>query len=102
MNSKTDEGYAGVRQTTEGRVFTVTGGDWYDVVGNSADPIRDERIVVNLGPVHPSSHGVCRMVVELDGETVTDMRVVVGYLHTGIEKSLEFRNWIQGTTFVTR
>jgi NADH-quinone oxidoreductase subunit D len=96
------EEHAGVRETTEGRVFTLTGGDWYDVLGNPDDPIRDERIVVNLGPVHPSSHGVCRMVLELDGETVTEMRVVVGYLHTGIEKNLEFRNWIQGTTFVTR
>jgi NADH-quinone oxidoreductase subunit D len=66
------------------------------------DPIADQRIVVNLGPVHPSSHGVCRMVVELEGETVTDMEVVVGYLHTGIEKNLEYRNWVQGTQFVTR
>jgi NADH-quinone oxidoreductase subunit D len=66
------------------------------------DPVADQRIVVNLGPVHPSSHGVCRMVVELEGETVTDMEVVVGYLHTGIEKNLEYRNWVQGTQFVTR
>jgi NADH-quinone oxidoreductase subunit D len=98
-----EQGYAGVRDTTEGPVFTVTGGgDWYGVVGDPDEPVGDGRIVVNLGPVHPSSHGVCRMVVELDGETVTGMRVVIGYLHTGIEKNLEFRNWIQGTTFVTR
>lgn len=78
----------------------VTGGDWYEMV-ESLQP-ADDHIVVNLGPVHPSSHGVCRMVVELDGETVQNMRVIVGYLHTGIEKSIEFRSWVQATTFVTR
>jgi NADH-quinone oxidoreductase subunit D len=93
--------YAGTRETTEGRVFTVTGGDWDTVVGGH-DPLSDERIVVNLGPQHPSTHGVLRLVLELEGETVTDARAVVGYLHTGIEKNLEYRNWTQGTTFVTR
>lgn len=92
---------ATVTEQRDGRVFTVTGGDWDSVV-SSIDPAARERITVNLGPVHPSSHGVCRMVIELDGETVTDMRVVVGYLHTGIEKNIEFRNWVQGSTFVTR
>jgi NADH-quinone oxidoreductase subunit D len=57
---------------------------------------------VNLGPQHPSTHGVLRLVLELEGETVTECRLVVGYLHTGIEKNLEFRNWVQGATFVTR
>jgi NADH-quinone oxidoreductase subunit D len=93
--------YAPERETTEGRVFTVTGGDWGDVVG-AHDPIHDERIVVNMGPQHPSTHGVLRLVLELEGETVTDCRLVVGYLHTGIEKNLEYRNWTQGSTFVTR
>src|SRR5690349_6155050 len=55
-----------------------------------------------MGPQHPSTHGVLRLVLELEGETVTEARTVVGYLHTGIEKNLEFRNWTQGTTFVTR
>ena len=66
------------------------------------DPLHDERIVVNMGPQHPSTHGVLRLVLELEGETVTEARAVVGYLHTGIEKNLEYRNWTQGTTFVTR
>jgi NADH-quinone oxidoreductase subunit D len=95
-------GYATPRETTEGRVFTVTGGDWDAVLGGSGDPIHDERIVVNMGPQHPSTHGVLRLVLELEGETVTEARTVVGYLHTGIEKNLEYRNWTQGTTFVTR
>jgi NADH-quinone oxidoreductase subunit D len=93
--------YAPVHETDEGRVFTVTGGDWDEVLGER-DPIHDEKIVINLGPQHPSTHGVLRLVVELEGETVTDVRLVIGYLHTGIEKNLEFRNWTQGTTFVTR
>src|SRR5690242_1516421 len=96
------DSYATSRETTEGRVFTVTGGDWDEVLGSGDDPIHDERIVVNLGPQHPSTHGVLRLILELEGETVTEARTVVGYLHTGIEKNLEFRNWTQGTTFVTR
>ena len=91
--------YARERETTEGKVFTVTGGDW-DTVVNEAG--AEERIVVNMGPQHPSTHGVLRLVLELEGETVIEARTVVGYLHTGIEKNLEYRNWTQGTTFVTR
>src|SRR4051795_9544113 len=91
--------YAGSRETTEGRVYTVTGGDW-DTVG--ADVTGEERLVVNMGPQHPSTHGVLRLVLDLEGETVTKARVVIGYLHTGIEKNVEYRNWVQGTTFVTR
>src|SRR5688500_19974845 len=86
--------YATERETTEGKVFTVTGGDWDTVVGGT-DPLHDERIVVNMGPQHPSTHGVLRLILELEGETVTEARVVVGYLHTGIEKNLEIRYWVQ-------
>jgi NADH-quinone oxidoreductase subunit D len=98
----TTDAYAEARETTEGRVFNVTGGDWDTVLGGSGDPIADERIVVNMGPQHPSTHGVLRIILELEGETVTEARTVIGYLHTGIEKNLEYRNWTQGTTFVTR
>src|SRR5581483_9070232 len=66
------------------------------------DPIKDDRILLNFGPQHPSSHGVLRLVLDLDGETITDARPVVGYLHTGIEKNTEFRTWTQGVTFLTR
>jgi NADH-quinone oxidoreductase subunit D len=96
----THDGYAGSRETTEGRVYTVTGGDWDELL--AADPITEERLVLNLGPQHPSTHGVLRLVLEIEGETVTNTRLVIGYLHTGIEKNTEFRNWTQGTTFVTR
>jgi NADH-quinone oxidoreductase subunit D len=90
---------ATARSTTEGTVYTVTGGDWDSVLGANVD---DERLVVNMGPQHPSTHGVLRLVMELEGETITSARTVIGYLHTGIEKNLEYRNWVQGVTFVTR
>ena len=90
---------AGTRDTTEGTVYTVTGGDWDSVLSGAMD---EERIVVNMGPQHPSTHGVLRLVMELEGETITAARTVIGYLHTGIEKNLEYRNWVQGVTFVTR
>jgi NADH-quinone oxidoreductase subunit D len=98
----TDPYAAGSRETTEGRIYTVTGGDWDTVLGGAADPLREERLVVNMGPQHPSTHGVLRLVLELEGETVVEARTVIGYLHTGIEKNTEYRNWTQGTTFVTR
>jgi NADH-quinone oxidoreductase subunit D len=91
--------YAGTRETTEGTVYTVTGGDWDTVVSGAAE---DQRMVINMGPQHPSTHGVLRLVLELEGETVTSARTVIGYLHTGIEKNLEYRTWTQGVTFVTR
>jgi NADH-quinone oxidoreductase subunit D len=90
---------ASSRQTTEGTVYTVTGGDWDELLGESSG---DERIVINMGPQHPSTHGVLRLVLEISGETVTDCRLVIGYLHTGIEKNCEYRTWTQGVTFVTR
>ncbi|MEO6501569.1 MAG: NADH-quinone oxidoreductase subunit D [Jatrophihabitantaceae bacterium] len=96
----TSDFYSPSRETTEGRIYNVSGGDWDSVFG--AEPLHEERLVVNMGPQHPSTHGVLRLVLELDGETVTDARLVVGYLHTGIEKNAEFRNWTQGSTFVTR
>ncbi len=85
----------------EGRVFTASGGDWDELV-DEATALNEERIVVNMGPQHPSTHGVLRLILELDGETVTEARAGIGYLHTGIEKNMEFRTWTQGTTFCTR
>jgi NADH-quinone oxidoreductase subunit D len=87
-------------ETTEGRVYTVMGQDWDSVLGAAEGEY--ERIVVNMGPQHPSTHGVLRLILELEGETVTEARCGIGYLHTGIEKNLEYRTWTQGVTFVTR
>ncbi|MFC0040480.1 NADH-quinone oxidoreductase subunit D [Actinomadura rayongensis] len=88
-------------EAAEGRVFDVNGQDWDRVVAGAEDG-SDERLVVNMGPQHPSTHGVLRLVLTLDGETVNDCRVGIGYLHTGIEKNMEFRTWTQGVTFCTR
>jgi NADH-quinone oxidoreductase subunit D len=90
------------RPTTEGNVYTVTGQDWDALVRQLSTSTSAERIIVNMGPQHPSTHGVLRLILEIDGETVTEARCGIGYLHTGIEKNLEFRTWTQGVTFVTR
>ncbi|CAO5175961.1 NADH-quinone oxidoreductase subunit D [Frankia sp. AiPs1] len=91
---------AGYAESADGRVYTVTGGDWEDILGHGEQDA--ERIVVNMGPQHPSTHGVLRLVLEIEGETVTEVRLVIGYLHTGIEKSCEYRTWTQAVTFLTR
>ncbi|CAN5912388.1 NADH-quinone oxidoreductase subunit D [soil metagenome] len=78
--------------------YTVASGEWEDL----PDAVEDDLMVINMGPQHPSTHGVLRMVLTLDGETVVDNKPVIGYLHTGIEKNLEFRPWVHGVTFVTR
>jgi len=95
----TADPYASSRETSAGPVYTVTGQDW-DTIG--ADGLESDRIIVNMGPQHPSTHGVLRLVLEIDGEVVTEARPGIGYLHTGIEKNMEFRTWTQGVTFCTR
>jgi len=81
--------------------FEASGGDW-STIAEEAARLGEERIVVNMGPQHPSTHGVLRLMLEIDGETVTEARAGIGYLHTGIEKNMEFRTWTQGVTFCTR
>src|SRR5438067_12987400 len=54
-----------------------------------------DELVINMGPQHPSTHGVLRVVLRLDGERVVDADVVIGYLHRGIEKLSEHRDWQQ-------
>jgi len=93
-----------VTAETEGRVYNVAGQDWDEVVAaaDEAAEAGEERLVVNMGPQHPSTHGVLRLILTLEGETVVELRPVIGYLHTGIEKNMEFRTWTQGVTFCTR
>ncbi len=76
----------------------VSGQDWDTLHGRTGE----DTLVINMGPQHPSTHGVLRLVLEIDGETVVNAHSVVGYLHTGIEKTTEVRNWVQGVTLVTR
>ena len=82
----------------------------FDPAGEVAETFRDpvtgdyrqETMIINMGPQHPSTHGVLRLLLELDGETVIRCTPVIGYLHTGIEKNTEYRTWVQGVTYVTR
>ena len=92
--------YADSYETTTGRVYTVQGQDWDTIPGVAEG--ESERITVNMGPQHPSTHGVLRLILEIEGESVTEARAGIGYLHTGIEKNMEFRSWTQGVTYVTR
>ena len=62
----------------------------------------DERMIINMGPQHPSTHGVLRVTMELEGETVLRSKPIIGYLHTGMEKTAEDLTFLQGPTNVTR
>jgi NADH-quinone oxidoreductase subunit D len=72
-----------------------------DVIADSerrhhgTDPIADQTMVINMGPQHPSTHGVLRLVLEIDGETVVSLAPDIGYLHTGIEKTCEAKFYQQ-------
>jgi NADH-quinone oxidoreductase subunit D len=62
----------------------------------------EDILTVNFGPNHPSTHGVLRLVVDLDGETVAGIRAVIGYLHTGFEKNMEAKSWWKSVTYAPR
>src|SRR5881394_4077651 len=64
--------------------------------------IRSETMTLNMGPQHPSTHGVLRLVLELDGEIVRSASPTIGYLHTGIEKTAEQKKWQQVIPLVER
>ncbi|MEK9938090.1 MAG: NADH-quinone oxidoreductase subunit D, partial [Ilumatobacter sp.] len=66
------------------------------------DPEDDQTMVINMGPQHPSTHGVLRLMLELQGETVLRCKPIIGYLHTGMEKTGEQLTFMQGGTNVTR
>ena len=66
------------------------------------DPADDQTMIINMGPQHPSTHGVLRLMLELQGETVLRCKPIIGYLHTGMEKTGEALTYMQGGTNVTR
>jgi NADH-quinone oxidoreductase subunit D len=78
------------------RDVVVTGGPWPEAEDEG------ETMIINMGPQHPSTHGVLRVMLELDAETVLRAKAVVGYLHTGMEKTGEELTYVQGCTNVTR
>jgi NADH-quinone oxidoreductase subunit D len=93
LERQTDEGAQELRPQHE---LVLTEGPW---------PAREdggETMIINMGPQHPSTHGVLREMMELDGETEVRAKPVVGYLHTGMEKTGEQLTYVQGATNVTR
>ena len=70
--------------------------------GQTLPDETDQTMLINMGPAHPSTHGVLRIMLELDGETVLRSKPIMGYLHTGMEKTGEDLTYLQGPTNVTR
>jgi len=87
------------RLTTDDAVLRLSETEAEERSGYQAD---SERMIMNMGPQHPSTHGVLRLVLELEGETITRSKPVIGYLHTGMEKTGEDLTYVQGATNVTR
>jgi len=85
-----------------GSVLRLPEGVALDPGDISTEVPEDETMIINMGPQHPSTHGVLRLMLELDGETVLRTKPIIGYLHTGMEKTGEELMYIQGGTNVTR
>ena len=86
----------------QGAVLRTAEGVSIDPGAFNLEFAEDETMILNVGPAHPSTHGVLRVMMELDGETVLRTKPVVGYLHTGMEKTGEDLTYVQGSTNVTR
>jgi NADH-quinone oxidoreductase subunit D len=97
---------ARVRRRDDGAVLRMSEADASVMAGGGDDPANDvdggQRMILNMGPAHPSTHGVLRLMLELEGETVLRSKPVIGYLHTGMEKTGEGLTYLQGPTNVTR
>ena len=99
----TDEGAQEISVDESGRRLDEQFGRVVDddyVFDDEAD--EDERMILNMGPQHPSTHGVLRLQIELEGEIIRRTKPIIGYLHTGMEKTGEQLNFSQGGTNVTR
>ncbi len=70
--------------------------------GVQIDALDDQTMVVNMGPQHPSTHGVLRVVLELDGEVIVRATPHIGYVHTGIEKTIEYKTYMKAVTLTDR
>jgi NADH-quinone oxidoreductase subunit D len=93
LERQTGEGAQELR--TRAKEIVLTGGPW------PTDELGD-TMVINMGPQHPSTHGVLRIMMELDSEELVRAKAVIGYLHTGMEKTGEELTYVQGATNVTR
>jgi NADH-quinone oxidoreductase subunit D len=110
--AETSEGVQGLRDRTTtsagelrqevGAVLRLPEGGYADPSDIDIERRDDETTIINMGPQHPSTHGVLRLMLELDGETILRTKPIIGYLHTGMEKQGEELTYVQGSTNVTR
>ena len=103
MRSYTNEGAQEMLEADEDPALELHRGTAVEddfIVEQAADD--DELQILNMGPQHPSTHGVLRLHLELDGETIRRVKPIIGYLHTGMEKTAETLTYMQGSTNVTR
>ncbi len=96
LEAQTSEGSQELHARTRQRDVVITGG------GMWPDDDLGDTMIINMGPQHPSTHGVLRLMMELDSEEVVRIKPVIGYLHTGMEKTGEELTYVQGPTNVTR
>ncbi len=96
LERQTDEGAQELKPKPRVREVVLTGG------GMWPEDESDDTMIINMGPQHPSTHGVLRLMMELDSEEVVRVKPVIGYLHTGMEKTGEELTYVQGGTNVTR
>ena len=109
---QTDEGAQELRARSEltakellrevGSVLRMSEAEVAAMALEEIDPSVDQTMIINMGPQHPSTHGVLRLMLELQGETVLRCKPIIGYLHTGMEKTGEQLSYMQGGTNVTR
>ena len=93
---------AGELRQEVGAVLRLPEGNFINPADIDIERRDDETMIINMGPQHPSTHGVLRLMLELDGETVLRTKPIIGYLHTGMEKTAEELTYVQGATNVTR
>jgi NADH-quinone oxidoreductase subunit D len=93
---------AGELRHEVGAVLRLPEGGYIDPGDIDVERRDDQTMIINMGPQHPSTHGVLRLMLELDGETVLRTKPVIGYLHTGMEKTGEELTYVQGATNTTR
>jgi NADH-quinone oxidoreductase subunit D len=97
LERQTSEGAQELQPRTRAREVVIAGGGMWP----EPDPL-DDTMIINMGPQHPSTHGVLRLMMELDSEEVLRIKPVIGYLHTGMEQTGEELTYVQGGTNVTR
>jgi len=96
LERQTFEGAQELQPRPRTKELVITGG------GMWPEDSLDDTMIINMGPQHPSTHGVLRLMMELDSEEVLRVKPVIGYLHTGMEKTGEELTYVQGGTNVTR